>query len=681
MKQFTFLSLLTLSLPSMADTIGLWRFEETGATSGSPIAAAANTNSPGSLDAAPNGGEPLYSDDVPFAEIFDPIANQTYANTLSFDASGGNARLAVPNDLSLDSSFTVEFFVKMSSEPTSFESIFDRREFADLVWKVDFDHNFTTGFGRIRTRWDTPAGAPDDVATTGVDENVNFVLGPLGNASGPKIYIDTGAKDENDIDVGPQNTGNPNDYIYDAGSTNPNETDVALQGDGINDVPEWHHVAMSFDETTGEIKFYFDYALSQVRTLADTEGDGYTHPAADLRFGKLSAGGYGLLLDEVRYSDDILTTSDFLRPPATGGGNTTGYWRMEKDGAAAGDDIFEVTNEVSALHPAVGNSGTPKYSADVPASSIYDPVSDLTYPNQFSMDATLANSRLQVANDAAFDTSFSLEFFIKLKGEPGGYQPFFRRLEQNDLRWQLDFDYAKKGSFGRLRSRFDTPGSAGPDGMNDVGVDENINFVLGPQGGANVPDNLRLWIDTDLGDGMSASYDDPVDWSMDGDGENDIDAWHHAAITFDEETGAINFYYDYELVQSRILPDTLGDGYTHPAAPLLFGKFAGADYGLLLDEIRYSGEVLKSFQFLEAVTVAPKELEITSIVYDSATPSATVTWNSINARLYSVDHSTDLENWLEILEEEPATGDTMSHTDTNLRDGSPKVFYRVREIE
>ena len=172
MKTRISLSLLALSLAAQADTVGLWRFEETGATAGSPITNAANINNPGTLDAAPNGGEPLYSDDVPFVEIFDPVTNQTYTNTLSFDASGGNAQFLTPNDVSLDSSFTVEFFVKMTTEPASFESIFDRLELADLVWKIDFDHTFNTAFGRIRTRWDTPAGAPDGVATVGVDENV-----------------------------------------------------------------------------------------------------------------------------------------------------------------------------------------------------------------------------------------------------------------------------------------------------------------------------------------------------------------------------------------------------------------------------------------------------------------------------------------------------------------------------
>ena len=680
MKTRTSLSFLALTIAAQAGTVGLWRFDESSAAAGSAITNAENFSAPGTLDATPNGGAPLYSDDVPFPEIFDPVTNQTYPNSFSLDASGGDARLITPNDASLDSSFTVEFFVKMTGEPGSYESILDRFEFSDLVWKIDFDHAANQAFGRLRTRWDTPAGAPDGVAEQNIDENWNFTLGPQANASGPKVFIDTGAKDETGADVGTQNTGNPNDYIYNAASANPNETDVALQGDGINDVPEWHHVAMSFDETTGEIKFYFDYALAQTRTLADTENDGYTHPSVGLRFGKLSASGYGLLLDEVRYSDEILTVSNFLREPATGSANTIAHWRMEEEGATAGGDITQIGNEASALHPAIAAGGTPKYSADVPAPMILDPLTNTTYANNFSMDVTDANSRLDVASDEAFNTSFSLEFFMKLSGEPNGYHAYIRRSELNDLRWQIDFDHANSGAFGRLRTRWDSPGPLGPDGVNEVGVDENINFVVGPVGGANIPDNQRIWIDTDLGDGLSASYNDPSDWFNDGDGINDVDAWHHAAITFDDQTGTISFYYDYELIQSRILSDSLGNGYTHPNGAIQLGKLVNSTYGLFFDEVRLSGEVLLPFQFLQPITAPARALEITSIAYNSAAPGATVTWNTVSGRLYSLDYSNDLENWFEVLEEEVADGDTMSYTDNERLGGSTTLFYRVREI-
>lgn len=683
MYRFLIFSVFVYAFNLHAGTVGLWRFDDTGAVAGESMAAAENQASPGVLDAFIGNGEPRYSDDVPFTEVYDPVADETYANAFSFDASGANAFLSTENAINLDRSFTVEFFVKIIGEPASYESIIDRSEAQDLVWKIDFDHAANQVFGRIRTRWDTPAnGVSDGVAESGVDENWNFILGAAGNANAPKVYVDTGAKDAAGADLGPQNTGNPADYVYDTTSANPNDLDVALQGDGQNDIPEWHHVAMSFDETTGEIRFYFDYALAQVRTLSDSAANGYTHPAAGLRFGKLSAAEYGLLIDEVRYSDKILNSSNFLREPQVlGAGNTIAHWRMDDEGAAEGIEIVEVSNEVSALYPAVRGNGTPKYSSDVPAPAIYDPILGNTFINNFSLDASEANSRLQITGEESFNTSFSLEFFIKLSEEPGGYHAFIRRSQANDLRWQLDFDHGAKSAFGRLRARFDTPGPEGSDGVNENGVDENINFVVGPTGGANIADAFCLWIDTDSGDGMRANYDDASDWANDGDGLNDNDVWHHAAITFDEETGALKFYYDYELLQSRILSDVNGDGYTHPDAPLTFGKLTNSGYALLLDEVRYSGDVLEAFHFLQPAALPEEGLEISRIVYEPTTPSTTITWNTVSGRRYSLDYSNDLDNWLEILEEEIADGETMTYTDSERLGDSAKLFYRVREVE
>ena len=71
--------------------------------------------------------------------------------------------------------------------------------------------------------------------------------------------------------------------------------------------------------------------------------------------------------------------------------------------------------------------------------------------------------------------------FIKIDEEPAGYNSFLRRQTASDSRWQIDFDHAGSGAFGRMRSRMDTP-----DG-------DNTNFVLGPTGGSSVPADQRIW--------------------------------------------------------------------------------------------------------------------------------------------------------------------------------------------
>ena len=141
---------------------------------------------------------------------------------------------------------------------------------------------------------------------------------------------------------------------------------------------------------------------------------------------------------------------------------------------------------------------------------------------------------------------------------------------------------------------------------------------------------------------------------------------------------------DYQLSQSQLLTDSDASGYVHPAAPIDFGKLTNADYGLFLDEVRFTGEVLSPLQFLQVVDspVAPAaELAITSVVYEPSAPSATVTWNSKPGYRYSLDYSTDLSTWLEILEEEIAEDITFSYTDTDLDGGHGRLFYRVREYK
>lgn len=672
-------ALLTFPLsPAGAVTLGHWGFDDAGAADGAAVSGAANGANPGTLDAMPGLGTPVYSSDVISAEIYDPVTDTVITNGFSLDATTPSSRLQVADDVSMNTSFTIEFFIKLGGEPASYETFMRRRQAADLLWQVDYDHAVNLVYGRARARWDTPAGVSDDLAENGIDENFNFVVGPQGGASAPRMFVDTGAKDAAGADVGPQNTGNVADYVYDAASVNPNDTDVALQGDGINDVDRWHHIAMTLDQATGEVSFFFNYQLSQRRTLADTEANGYTHPAAALEFGKFSAGGYALLIDEVRYSDTLLTPGNFLRPNSDNQAAVVGHWRMEEDDAVDGGAVTTLENEASVLHAASASSGSPLYSEDVPGSVIHDPLTDTFYTNAFSMDATGANARAAVTGDPAFDSSFTVEMFMKLGGEPGGYQTFMRRYEARDLRWQIDFDHANAGAYGRPRARWDTPEGGVSNDLNDA-TDENNNFVVGPTGGANVPEAQRIFIDTDAGDGLVASYDDAADWALDGDGVNDVAEWHHLAMTFDEDTGTVTFFLDGEAVQTRVLSDSEANGYTHPAANLEFGKFAGDGYGLLMDEVRLTGSVLFPEQFLQAISEPPAPFAITDVSFDSATRTFTLSWNAEIEEVYSIDrYNESLNIWEEIDDSLEADAAVMTYDDPNIPSALTRAMYRVR---
>ena len=461
-KELVLLSLI-LSIPVSADTVGHWRFDSDDAETNSPITSTENASNAGTHDAAIQGGNPLYSSDVPSKQIYDPIADAVLENGFSLNATDPNSKLRVADSEDFNTNFTVELFIKIIDEPNGYNSFVRRQEGGDLRWQIDFDNSKNGIYnGRARSRWDTPAeGISDNTAEKDVDENWNFVVTPQGGNNAPRVFIDTGAKDEAGADVGPQNTGNPIDYIYDDASANPNEAKVSLQGDGVNDDSRWHHIALTFDQESGEVTYFFDYALAQRKTLSDSAENGYTHPAAPIDFGKLVNKQYGLLLDEIRYSNTILSPSDFLRIIAEEVNPATiAHWRMDGPGARDEGAISLITNEVSPLLPATRIAGNPIYSSDVPAPFINDPATDTYLDNEFSFNAKNANARIGASDDPKFNTSFTVEMFFKLIGEPPAYNQFLRRRELNDLQWQIDYDHAKKGSYGRLRSRWDTPAAA-----------------------------------------------------------------------------------------------------------------------------------------------------------------------------------------------------------------------------
>ena len=680
-KELVLLSLI-LSIPVSADTVGHWRFDSDDAETNSPITATENASNAGTHDAAIQGGNPLYSSDVPSKQIYDPIADAVLENGFSLNATDPNSKLRVADSEDFNTNFTVELFIKIIDEPNGYNSFVRRQEGGDLRWQIDFDNSKNGLYnGRARSRWDTPAeGISDNTAEKDVDENFNFVVTPQGGNNAPRVFIDTGAKDEAGADVGPQNTGNPIDYIYDDASANPNEAKVSLQGDGVNDDSRWHHIALTFDQESGEVTYFFDYALAQRKTLSDSAENGYTHPAAPIDFGKLVNKQYGLLLDEIRYSNTILSPSDFLRIIAEEVNPATiAHWRMDGPGARDEGAISLITNEVSPLLPATRIAGNPIYSSDVPAPFINDPATDTYLDNEFSFNAKNANARIGASDDPKFNTSFTVEMFFKLIGEPPAYNQFLRRRELNDLQWQIDYDHAKKGSYGRLRSRWDTPAGGIADNNAEKGIDENANFVVGPTGGANVPLENRIFVDTDSGDGLVTSYDDEIDWFLDGDGINDIDEWKHVALTFDEESQEVTFYLNYELMQSKLLADTEENGYTHPAASVIFGKFNNQTYEMLIDEVRYSEGILDPSLFLKAATWAPSPFEITTFNYNQQENTFTLEWRSEPGVFYSVDRWDDLINdWGELEDALISEGILMNFEDTSLEDGQKKAIYRIR---
>lgn len=314
---------------------------------------------------------------------------------------------------------------------------------------------------------------------------------------------------------------------------------------------------------------------------------------SETRISFLYQGDPGTAFDLIAESPDGVVSVSGFPVVAASSDETLGYWRFD-DGGAKNGSVVSIADDSSnnGFDATPSGSGGGTYSTDIPGAIIFDPLANAARSNQFSMDVSGSNRRLSVPNNSAFNTSFTIEMFIKIDGEPSGYNSFLRRTASSISRWQIDFDHAGSGAFGRLRSRLDTP-----DG-------DNTNFVLGPTGGSSIPSEQRIWVDTDSGNGLVSGYNDPSDWSLDGNGVNDRPGWHHVALSLDEDTRTVKFYYDYELMQTRTLVGNDGSGYVHPSSAIEFGKFGGS-YDVLIDEVRYTGRTLEEDEFLQVVANDP----------------------------------------------------------------------------
>lgn len=296
--------------------------------------------------------------------------------------------------------------------------------------------------------------------------------------------------------------------------------------------------------------------------------------------------------DFVVRSSDGEVVADGFSVVTSGAEASLGYWRFDEANAQAGATLNQALDSTGNGHIATpSGSGGGVYASDVPGALIFDPLANATRPNQFSMDVTASGRRMRVVDSPDFNRSFTAEMFIKIDGEPSGYNPFLRRQGPSNSRWQIDFDHAPQGAFGRIRSRLDTPDGA------------NTNFTLGPMGGGGIPAERRIWIDTDSSNGLVSGYNDPSDWSRDGNGVNDRPGWHHVALTLDQGTGMVRLYYDYQLMQTRTLAGAPQGGYVHPSGVIEFGKFSST-YAMLIDEVRYTGRVLEPADFLQVATEA-----------------------------------------------------------------------------
>ena len=78
-------------------------------------------------------------------------------------------------------------------------------------------------------------------------------------------------------------------------------------GDNINDLPEWHHVALVWNAPTSQFTVYTNYQAGITKTLNGT----FIHPDNVLNI--VLGSGFEYYIDEIRYTGGALSPNQFLR--------------------------------------------------------------------------------------------------------------------------------------------------------------------------------------------------------------------------------------------------------------------------------------------------------------------------------------------------------------------------------
>lgn len=327
MKSILLLALTPVFTASAAH-LAYWQFDD--GTSGAASTVVSEINSPAVNGAASGNGSgglaPTFNSSTPGAVITNgvggAILNASNTSSLSFDNGPSGVFSAttqtggivnVPGTSFQSASFTIEGFIRVNpAENSQFSTIFGKiRSGATgsaLSWQLD-----TNATGLLRARFDSQA---------------------FGTSSG-------------------------------AGSNQS----INTTGSYANDT--WRHVALTYDGTTRSARIFLDYT--------DVGGGTVTNPLVyDASNVIIASGGnsggaaraFNGLIDEVRYTDSVLSSGDFLRAATPVGDYASWATAHGIAGESAAED-FDNDGLTNIIEYALGLD--PK-SSDVPAGTLEEGV-------------------------------------------------------------------------------------------------------------------------------------------------------------------------------------------------------------------------------------------------------------------------------------------------------------------
>lgn len=278
------LLLCVAQLSASASTVLYYQLDGNAGTSASSISDSGTNNLTGSAAAYGGGGAtaPVYSSNTVGPTIVDGIGgavlNANNTTSLKFDnpgVTGGNYSTGAGGRVTLASSallepasFTIEAFIKVEDQ-IQFASLIGKERPSGSTWLLD-----TNPIGAVGS------GEPESTRLRG-----RFDHQIVGQGSGSGGFNQS-------FNAGPDGTISASPGL----------------GDG------WHHVAMTFDTADKTVDLYMDYLWVGGGTLSELGVKDLVYEGGSFFIGGGGGGrGFDGWIDEVRYSDTVLTTDEFLR--------------------------------------------------------------------------------------------------------------------------------------------------------------------------------------------------------------------------------------------------------------------------------------------------------------------------------------------------------------------------------
>jgi hypothetical protein len=340
------------------------------------------------------------------------------------------------------------------------------------------------------------------------------------------------------------------------GSGNPGFNQGFTTSSNLQD-GQWHHVAITYDDTTQTLDVFVDYV--------DVGGGTTVNPIAyddqPLVFGAGAGRALDGWIDEARLSDTVLPPAEFLRFDTGSAPATIGYWTFDDGTApnAAATLLSEINSPtVNATGQGYGTGSAPTFASPLPGAVITDGPDGARLNNNSAslkftnvdlpgIDSSKNGSMVTVPDSDPLTRprDFTIEAFVKIDRHVRWPQIISKQRAANKPTWGMDMS-----STPFLRCRYDTE----PLGA----FNQNFSTV------------------TDLEDGN----------------------WHHVAMTYDDNTLACDLYMDYvDVGGGRVAGHIVYAGHD-----LVMGNLGGNNaIDGWMDEVRFSDHVRHPEEFMRAI--------------------------------------------------------------------------------